>query len=171
MTSLPKMVWPEGVSQKVEPLGAGLPNARFRFVQSEANPRHDLPRPIQRLDRMSATENHEIIRVVHHLSLKRLSPSSDSPVLQKTVHVQIRQQGTDDSALRCATGAAFPAANPPVTALVPLLNRNLQPHLDQMQHVPVYNAPCDALYQFPVRDRIEVFGQIRVHHIRVPFPE
>jgi hypothetical protein len=36
-----------------------------------------------------------------------------------------------------------------------------------MQHVPIYNAPRDALYQFPVRDRIEVFGQIRVYHIRV----
>src|SRR5271168_4367897 len=114
-----------------------------------------------------ATENYEIIRVVHHLSLENFTPPGDPPILQKSVHIQVSQQGTDDSALWCATGATLPSTNPRFAVLVPLLNRHLQPHLDQMQHVPIYNAPSDALYQFPVRDRIEVFGQISVHHIGI----
>src|SRR5579871_1929638 len=149
---------PERVSEKVKPLCACLFGAGLRFVQRKSNPSHHTPRPIQRLHRTTATEDHEIIGIVDDLGLKNLTPSGDPPVLQKTVHVQVGEQGTNDSALWCATGAVSPTAHPPFAVLVPLLDRHLQPHLDQMQHVPIYNAPSDALYQFPVRDRIEVFG-------------
>ena len=42
------------------------------------------------------------------------------------------RSGSHDSALWCATGAVLPAANPRFAVLVPLLDRHLQPHLDQM---------------------------------------
>ncbi len=88
---------PEGVSQKIKPLFSCLLDAGLRFVQRESNPGHHTPRPIQRLGRTTATENHEIIGVVDHLGLENLTPSGDPPVLQKTVHVQVGEQGTDDS--------------------------------------------------------------------------
>src|SRR6202140_2616295 len=88
---------PEAISEKVKPLCASLPGAGLRFVQRESNPGHHTPRPIQCLCRATATENHEIIGVVDHLGLENLTPPGDPPVLQKTVHVQVGEQGTDDS--------------------------------------------------------------------------
>src|SRR5229473_2955105 len=40
-----------------------------------------------------------IISIVDNLGLVSLTPSSDPPILEKTVHVQVREQGTDHSAL------------------------------------------------------------------------
>src|SRR6185369_1199001 len=94
---LPKTMRPEGVSQKIKPLSPCLLDAGLRFVQRESNPGHHTPRPIQRLCRTTATENHEIIGVVDHLSLENFTPSGDPPVLQKTVHIQVGEQGTNDS--------------------------------------------------------------------------
>src|ERR1700730_9898383 len=97
MAILPKTMRPECVSEKVKPLCVTPLDAGLRFVQRESNPGHHTPRPIQRLCRATATENHEIIGVVDNLGLKSLTPSSDPPVLQETVHVQVGEQGTDDS--------------------------------------------------------------------------
>ncbi len=38
------------------------------------------------------------------------------------------------------------------TVFIPLCNRNLEPHLDQMQQVTVHNPPRAALREFAVRD-------------------
>ena len=97
MTILPKTMRPEAVSQKIKPLSPCLLDAGLRFVQRESKPGHHTPHPIQCLGRATAAENHEIIGVVDHLGLEKLTPSGDPPVLQKTVHVQVGEQGTDDS--------------------------------------------------------------------------
>ena len=81
MTILPKTMRPEGVSQKVKTLSPCLLDAGLRFVQRESNPGHHTPRPIQRLCRAAATENHEIIGVVDHLGSENLTPPGDPPVL------------------------------------------------------------------------------------------
>src|SRR3954449_1348838 len=88
---------PERIPEKVKPLRASFPDLRLRFVQSQANPSHDIPRPFQRLSRMSATEDHEIIRVIHYSGLKCRTPPCDPPVLQKTVHVQVGEHGASHS--------------------------------------------------------------------------
>jgi hypothetical protein len=46
---------------------------------------------------MSATENHEILRVIHHSGLKCRTPPGNPPVLQKAVHVQVGKHGADHS--------------------------------------------------------------------------
>ena len=58
---------------------------------------------------------------------------------------------------------------PPVmlSFLIFLFNRDLEPHLDQTQHLPIYDSPCDALHQFAVRNGIEVLGQIGINHVGV----
>jgi len=55
------------------------------------------------------------------------------------------RSGSHDSTLRCATHALLAAADLRFPVFIPLLDRNFQPHFDQMQHVPIYDAPSDAL--------------------------
>ena len=83
--------------KKVETLSPCLLDAGLRFVQRKSNPGHHTPRPIQRLSRATATENHEIIGVVDNLGVENLTPSGDPPVLQKTVHIQVGEQRADHS--------------------------------------------------------------------------
>jgi site-specific DNA recombinase len=79
--------------------------------------------------------------------------------------------GSDHTTLRSSTGAALPTADPRFTVLVPLLDRHLQPHLDQTQHVSIDNPPSHALHEFGVWNGIKVLRQIGVHHIVVAFTE
>jgi site-specific DNA recombinase len=81
------------------------------------------------------------------------------------------RSGSHDSALRRATTVSLPTADPRFAVFVPLRDRNLQPHLDQMQHVPIDDPPCYALHEFGVWNGIKVLRQIGVHHIGVAFTE
>ena len=81
------------------------------------------------------------------------------------------RSGSHDSALRRATTASLPTADPRFAVLVPFRDRNLQPHLDQMQHVPIDNPPSHALHKLGMRNGIKVLRQIGVHHIVVACTE
>src|SRR5271167_615720 len=122
-------MWPERVTQKMKALLACCFDAGLRFVQSKAEPRHHAARPIQCLPRMSAAENHEIVRIGDHLSAESLALSGDPPVLEESVHVEVREHGADDSALWGSTSAASSSRHAPLAVLVPFLDRSLQPHL------------------------------------------
>ena len=50
------------------------------------------------------------------------------------------------------------AAHAPRPVAVPLLDRSLQPHLDQMQHMPVDDAPGHRFEEVRMRDRVEGSG-------------
>ena len=52
--------------------------------------------------------------------------------------------------------------------LVGLFDRRLQPHLHQMQHLPITDPPCHARDQRRVRNRIEIFRYISVYDFGVP---
>ncbi len=52
--------------------------------------------------------------------------------------------------------------------LVGFLHRRFQPHLDQMQHVPIADPTSHRLHQFGVRDAVEVTAQVRIDHFRMP---
>ena len=97
MTGLPIVMWAERVTQKVEAFFASLPNTSLRLIQSEPQPRHNLARPFQCLLRFTATEDHEIVRVVDDLSLELLPPFGVLPALQQTVHVQVGEHRAGDS--------------------------------------------------------------------------
>jgi hypothetical protein len=49
----------------------------------------------------------------------------------------------------------LPTCQPIFAVLVQFLDRNRKPHLNQMQHVLIDNAPGDTLHQFAVWNRIE----------------
>src|SRR5262249_16425347 len=98
---------PERVTQKVKALLTRLLDAGLRLIQGDPHPCYHLPRPIQCLSRFAATENHEIVRVVHDMSVKLLSPFGVPPTLQQTVHVQVGEHRAGDSPY--AKGNLWPA--------------------------------------------------------------
>ena len=58
-------------------------------------------------------------------------------------------------------------AHAPLPRVIPLLDRRLQPHLDQAQHLPVHHPAGTRLHQLVVRDGVEVLRQVGVDHVRV----
>src|SRR5689334_12528440 len=95
------------------------------------------------------------------------APPAQSPVLQEAIHVDVSQHRTDNATLRSTAAAASSAAHASLAIITPLLDRRLEPHLDEAQDIPIDDAPSNRLHQFSVRDRVEVSGQIRVHHMSV----
>ena len=53
------------------------------------------------------------------------------------------------------------------TTVVGLLHSAFQPHLDQMQHAPVHDAPRKRQHQFGVRNGPEVVREVGVYNFRV----
>src|ERR1017187_192812 len=99
----------EGVTQKVESLLTGVANARLPLVESQSQPIQYSTRPFQCLVRFSATENHEIVRVVHDFRPVLLPTFGLPPSFQHPVHVEVRQQRADHSPLRGAAIIVLPA--------------------------------------------------------------
>src|SRR6185437_8748398 len=85
----------------------------------------------------------------------------------EAIHVDVSQHRTDNTTLRSAAAAASSAAHASLAIIIPLLDRRLEPHLNEVQDIPIDDAPSNRLHQFSVRDRVEVSGQIRVYHISV----
>jgi hypothetical protein len=103
-----------------------------RFERDELVGGRHAARPIQCLCRMPTAENHEIIGVGDNLGAKSLAPSGDPPVLEEAVHIKVREHGADNSALLSSTSAASSSRHSQLALLVPLLDQNLQPHLEQI---------------------------------------
>src|SRR5215472_10437823 len=116
---------PERVAQKVEALLTRLLDTGLRLIQGDPHSCDYLPRPIQRLGRFAATENHEIVRVVHDMSVELLPPFGVPPTLQQTVHVQVGEQRAGHPSLRCPAVAILPSRQPTLPVLVPLLDWGL----------------------------------------------
>src|SRR3954449_6211649 len=85
-------MWAERITQKVKALGACLLDAGLRFIQGKSQSRDNPTRPIQRLGRFPATQDHEIVRIGDHMSLELLSPLGVPPTLQQTVDIQDSEQ-------------------------------------------------------------------------------
>jgi hypothetical protein len=75
------------------------------------------------------------------------------------------------TALRRSPPAVLASRHAPRPVSIALLNRRFEPQLDQPQHVPVDNAPRHRPHQILMRDRVEVFRQIGIHHLGVASAE
>jgi hypothetical protein len=53
------------------------------------------------------------------------------------------------------------------SALIGFFNSALQPHLDQMQHTPIDDAPRERQHQLGVWNAAKVIRQVGVYHVRV----
>ncbi len=54
------------------------------------------------------------------------------------------RSGSNHPTLRCSSCRLLPATHPSMAPLVGLFDRRLQPHLDEMQHLPIADAARDA---------------------------
>ena len=161
----------ERVAKEVEALAPSVANRGLRLVEGEPEPGHHLPRPRQGLGRVTAAEDDEVVGIGDDVGPIGDAPSARTPVLQEAVHVEVGQQRADDAALRRAASAAFAARHAPRPVAVTLLDRRLEPQLDQPQHVPVDDAPRHRLHEVAMRNRIEILRQIRIHDFRVAAAE
>src|SRR5512144_874530 len=111
----------------------------------------------------------DAITIRHAIPISPGSPNDTPPsprsTRSPTDESYLLRSGRHDPALRRAAALASRHAPPPV--VVALFDRRRQPQLDQPQHVPVDNAACHRPHQLAMRDRVEVLGQIGVHHIGV----
>src|SRR3984893_7554807 len=93
----PTEVRSECISQKIESFLSGVPKARLLFVEGQPQPRQYTSRPLQCLFRLSATEDHEVVRVIDYPRPILFSTSGPLPSLQHPVPVEIGQQRADHS--------------------------------------------------------------------------
>ncbi|MBR0914899.1 hypothetical protein [Bradyrhizobium japonicum] len=63
---------------------------------------------------------------------------------------------------------SIPRGSMLASAIVRLFHRRLDPHLDQMQDLPVCHPACYRFHQWSVRNLVEIATQIRIDHRRAP---
>ena len=80
-----------------------------------------------------------------HSGAAKASQSSDDPEPDATAAYYLLRSGSKHSALRSASILILAARQPPFPVCIPLLDRNLQPHPDQMQHLPIDDSPSHTL--------------------------
>lgn len=72
---------------------------------------------------MTAAEDDEVIGIRDDVRAERLSPSTETPMLQESVHVDDREQRTDDTPSRRAACAALADIHAPFPIAIPLFGR------------------------------------------------
>ena len=98
---------------------------------------------------------------------ERLAASRQAPMLQEPVHVDDGEQRTGDPTLGCATRVAPAAAHAPFPVAIPVLDRHLQPQLDQPQHIAVDDTAGHRSQEVRVRDRVEILRQVGVDDVGI----
>src|SRR5438445_2335546 len=151
---------PKRIAKEVEAFLPGILQRGLRLVERKPEPGHHLLRPRQSLGRMSATEDDEVVGIGDHLRTERLATSGQPPMLQEAVHVQVRKHRTGDTALRRAARSALASRHAPLAFTTPtgLLDRHLQPHLDQPKHMPIDDAARHRFEKLGVRNAVEGSG-------------
>ena len=90
---------------------------------------------IESLFRFAATQNHEVVRVSSPCAPETPPPARTASIPSTSVHGKVRKRWADHSALRRAAIISPAARHPLLPLLIPFLDRHLQPHPNQMQHV------------------------------------
>jgi hypothetical protein len=107
-------------------------------------------------------------------SIPNASRSSGGPAGEPASGMAAPGSGTTTSSLLCTwrDGRALRNAAPLIfglgcaclpSSVVGLLHGAFQPHLDQMQHARIHDAPRKRQHQFGVRDAPEVVCEVSVH--------
>src|SRR5213593_2164934 len=100
VTILPIALKPEGVAQEVKPLALCVPDTRLAVVEGQTQLLHRPSRPRQRLGRMTATEDNEVVRVGDDARLILVPLPALTPGPEIAMHVNIGEQRTGDPTLR-----------------------------------------------------------------------
>ena len=148
---------------------------RLLLVDRQPQLLHHAPHRRHRLLRRAATADHEIIGVVDDLGSKPRLVSQRLPSQNEPTHVEVAQQRRDRCSLRRAPSLVLvPGCSMFPTPLVRLFHRSLQPHLDQMQHVPIamrratdfINSAWGMLSKYPLKSA-STTSDVRVFSKRV----
>jgi hypothetical protein len=143
MTILPISVRPESVTKEVEAFLPSVADRGLRLVQCQPEPGHHPASPRLGLLRVTAAEDDEVIGVGDNMGFVDRTPFASSPVFQETIHVDVGQRRADNTALRRAAGAMSPTAHASLAVVVHLLDRCLEPHLDEAQDIVIDDASRD----------------------------
>src|SRR5271165_4897350 len=82
----------KGVTQKVERFAWNLTNVRLLLVDRQFQLPKDAAHRVHRLLGVSATADHQVVRVVHDLGLKTPLVSQHLPSQNESPHVEVTQQ-------------------------------------------------------------------------------
>jgi hypothetical protein len=91
ITLLAVVIRSERVAKEVEVLLAGILQLGFHLVEREPEPGHHRFGPRQRLGRMSAAEDDEVVGIGDDMGAERLAACGLAPMLEEAVHVQVGQ--------------------------------------------------------------------------------
>jgi hypothetical protein len=122
-----KVARSQRVAKEIEALPPCVLDRGLRLVQRQPEFRHRRSCPDQRLVRVAATEDNEIVGVGDDMRAKSFAASAEPPMLEETVHVDVGEQGTHDAALRRAARVTLASTHSPFPIIAPLLNRHFQP--------------------------------------------
>src|SRR5262249_44478395 len=135
----------ERVAKEREALLTGISQRGLGLVERQPKLGHHPLRPRQRLTRTTAAEDDEVVSVGDNVSTEGFATTTLTPVLQEPVHVDVGQQWARHATLGRAALVPFAANHPPLPVAIPLLDRCLQPQLDQPQHGTVRNTTSHRL--------------------------
>src|SRR4029077_7554452 len=107
MAVLPVVVRAERVTKEVKAFLAGILQRGLHLVERQPEFRHRRLRPRQRLGRVAAAEDDEVVGIGDDPRAERLGASGDAPVLEEPIHVDDGEQRARVPALRRAARAAL----------------------------------------------------------------
>src|ERR1700759_1284066 len=93
--------------------------------------------------RKPAAEDDEVVGVIHDMGFEGLAAALVSPVPEEAVHVAVGEQGADNPTLRGTAGPPLPAAQAPPAIRVRLLDRCLEPQLNEAQDMTIDDSRRD----------------------------
>jgi hypothetical protein len=107
---------------------------------------------------VTAAEDDEVIGIRDDMSVERFAAARQTPIFQEPVHVDGGEQGACNSTLGRAALGSLAAAHAPGSVFIPFFDWRFQPHLDEAQHIAVYDTPGHRFEELGMRNRIEVLG-------------
>ena len=87
------------ITKEIKAFPPSILHRGFRLVESQPELRHHRLRPRQRLFRATATKDDEVVGIRDEMCAKCFTTSSETPMLQKAIHINNGEQRADDSAL------------------------------------------------------------------------
>src|SRR6266849_2791732 len=158
VTVLPVTHRPKGVPQKGKRLAPPIDQPGLLLIERQAHLGEPPTTLREHLRRPVATQDHEVVRVVHEPCPVPPVEPPQTEDLQVAVHVEVREQRRDHPALRRAPRRPLAPAVPPPSTARCLCHGRLEPHLEQPEHPPIADASRQRLHQLRMRDRVEGNG-------------
>ena len=95
-TTISKVAWAEGVAKEIEAFASSVFQRSFRLVDRQPELRHHRRRPRQRLRRVSAAEDDEVVGVIDDVGAESLAASAATPMLEHGLKLLARQGSVQD---------------------------------------------------------------------------